>query len=62
MHSEKHASKNGYVLDLGMHVGDDTAYYLRRGFNVVAVEANPELCRLANENLRTSYETVLSLS
>jgi FkbM family methyltransferase len=45
----KRCFRNGYVLDLGMHVGDDTAYYLHRGFNVVAVEANPELCRLANQ-------------
>ena len=31
-----------------MHNGDDTAYYLRKGFRVVGVEANPflaELCR-----------------
>lgn len=26
-----------------MHNGDDTAYYLHRGFNVVAVEADPDL-------------------
>ena len=32
------------VFDLGMHNGDDTAYYLERGFRVVAVEANAELC------------------
>jgi FkbM family methyltransferase len=32
------------VLDLGMHVGDDTAYYLARGCRVVALEANPRLC------------------
>lgn len=36
------------VLDLGMHVGDDTAYYLARGCNVVALEANPQLCSSAN--------------
>jgi FkbM family methyltransferase len=39
-----HAIGPGYVLDLGMHVGDDTAYYLHRGYDVVAIEANPELC------------------
>jgi len=26
-----------------MHVGDDTAYYLHRGYRVVSVEANPSL-------------------
>ncbi|MBM4196309.1 MAG: FkbM family methyltransferase [Gammaproteobacteria bacterium] len=31
------------VYDVGMHNGNDTAYYLHRGFRVVAIEANPEL-------------------
>lgn len=31
------------VYDVGMHNGDDTAYYLHRGFRVVAIEANPHL-------------------
>jgi FkbM family methyltransferase len=29
------------VYDVGMHNGDDTAYYLSRGYNVVAVDADP---------------------
>lgn len=32
-----------YVVDVGMHVGSDSEYYARRGFNVVAFEANPVL-------------------
>jgi FkbM family methyltransferase len=32
------------IFDLGMHCGDDTAYYLHLGYSVVAVEANPALC------------------
>ena len=31
------------VFDVGMHVGQDTAFYLHRGCSVVAVEANPVL-------------------
>lgn len=31
------------VFDVGMHVGEDTAYYLFLGHRVVAVEANPRL-------------------
>jgi FkbM family methyltransferase len=31
------------VFDLGMHDGQDTDFYLRKGFRVVAVEANPAL-------------------
>lgn len=40
------------VFDFGMHNGDDTAYYLERGFKVVSVEANIELvdkCRVRFE-------------
>ncbi|HEY2153260.1 MAG TPA: FkbM family methyltransferase [Vicinamibacterales bacterium] len=31
------------IFDIGANNGDDTAYYLREGFRVVAVEANPVL-------------------
>jgi FkbM family methyltransferase len=31
------------VFDIGAHNGDDTAYYLRRGFRVVGVDANPDM-------------------
>ena len=31
------------VFDIGVNNGDDTAHYLRRGFRVVGVEANPEM-------------------
>lgn len=31
------------IYDVGMHNGDDTAYYLFRGYRVVAVEASPIL-------------------
>ncbi len=31
------------VIDVGMHNGDDTAYYLHKGYRVVAIEANPRL-------------------
>lgn len=31
------------IYDLGMHDGQDTAFYLQKGFRVVAVEANPSL-------------------
>jgi len=36
------------VYDVGMHHGQDTAYYLKRGYNVVGFEANPDnaaICR-----------------
>lgn len=31
---------NNLIFDLGFHNGDDTLFYLKTGFNVVAVEAN----------------------
>lgn len=37
------------IYDIGMHVGDDTDFYLRKGFRVVAIEANPELAAKAAE-------------
>ena len=31
------------IFDLGANEGEDTAFYLAKGFNVVAVEANPDI-------------------
>lgn len=31
------------IYDVGQHRGEDTAYYLAKGFRVVAFEANPDL-------------------
>jgi FkbM family methyltransferase len=31
------------IFDIGMHTGQDTAFYLKKGFRVVGVEAHPEL-------------------
>ena len=36
--------RDDLIIDIGTNNGDDTAYYLEKGFNVVAVEANPSLC------------------
>lgn len=32
------------ICDVGMHTGEDTAFYLKKGFRVLAIEANPALC------------------
>lgn len=38
----------GLIFDIGAHSGEDTDFYLRKGFRVIAVEANPFLAeRLA---------------
>ena len=31
------------IYDVGLHLGEDTDYYLKKGFDVVAFEANPGL-------------------
>jgi FkbM family methyltransferase len=41
--------KERLVFDLGFHLGEDTASYLSAGYDVVAVEADPELHRLGKE-------------
>lgn len=35
------------IIDVGMHTGEDTAFYLAKGFDVVAVEADPMLIERA---------------
>jgi FkbM family methyltransferase len=37
------------VYDVGMHNGDDTAYYLHKGWRVIAIEANPALIPAARQ-------------
>lgn len=33
------------IFDVGMHKGEDSKYYLSKGFNVIAFEANPDLIK-----------------
>jgi FkbM family methyltransferase len=40
------------VYDVGMHRGEDTEFYLRRGFNVVGIEANPQLVEMLRKKFR----------
>jgi FkbM family methyltransferase len=40
-----------------MHDGDDSDFYLRKGFRVVAVEADPEICRATAERFPRFLET-----
>jgi FkbM family methyltransferase len=41
------------VFDVGMHRGEDTVYYLRKGFCVVAFEAHPDLVDAARRQFAT---------
>jgi len=40
------------IIDVGMHTGLDSEFYLKKGFRVVAIEANPELAAQTSERLR----------
>jgi len=37
------AAQHNLIYDVGAHKGEDTEFYLKKGFSVVAIEANPAL-------------------
>jgi len=39
------------IFDIGMHRALDTSFYLNKGFNVVAIEANPQFIEAARRSL-----------
>ena len=45
------------VYDVGMHRGEDTEFYLRRGFDVIGIEANPQLVEMLREKFRSEIRT-----
>ena len=44
------------IVDLGLHTGQDTAFYLKKGFRVLAVEADPELVERAEVRFAREIE------
>jgi FkbM family methyltransferase len=44
------------IFDIGMYVGDDTSYYLQKGYKVVAVEANPVLAERNNKAFKKAID------
>ncbi|HEY4250957.1 MAG TPA: FkbM family methyltransferase [Roseomonas sp.] len=48
---------SGLVYDLGLHDGQDTEFYLKKGFRVVGVEANPALCQAAEARFASAIAT-----
>jgi FkbM family methyltransferase len=53
------------IYDIGMYDGSDTEYYLKKGFRVIAVDANTRLCELVKhrlaEYLKTGQLTILNV-
>ena len=47
---------SGVIFDVGAHTGEDTDFYLGKGFRVVAVEANPALAK----GLRRRFKRAVS--
>jgi FkbM family methyltransferase len=41
------------ILDVGMNDGEDTAYYLSLGYDVVAIEADPVKCAVARDRFQS---------
>ncbi len=41
--------KDNLIIDIGMHLGQDTAFYLEKGFDVIAVDADPNLIQSAHD-------------
>src|SRR5258708_5417349 len=39
------------IIDVGMHTGQDTEFYIAKRFRVTAIEANPELANKGEERL-----------
>jgi FkbM family methyltransferase len=48
--------QNNLIFDLGMHTGEDTEFYLLKGFKVIAIEANPIMVELANVKFKFDIE------
>lgn len=49
--------KRDLVFDFGLHKGEDTAFYLEKGFRVVSFEANPELAQACRSRFSAQIET-----
>lgn len=54
----RHAIKqSNLIFDLGLHKGEDTSFYLAKGFRVVAFEADPELIKYCKERFAAELES-----
>lgn len=45
---------NKLIYDVGLNNGDDTAYYLNKGFDVLAIEADPILVSSAHQRFKSA--------
>lgn len=52
-HTKKHED---LVFDVGMHKGEDTDYYLKKGFSVIGFEADPDLAAYCRSRFSREIE------
>jgi FkbM family methyltransferase len=45
------------IFDIGMHKGEDTDFYLKKGFRVIGVEANPVLSEYCIQRFQNACQT-----
>jgi FkbM family methyltransferase len=45
------------IFDVGLHTGEDSAFYLKKGFRVIAVEADPGLCDAAMQRFAEAIDS-----
>lgn len=48
----EYAVRQNLIYDVGLHLGEDSEFYLKKGFDVVAVEANPLNAAKASDRLK----------
>jgi FkbM family methyltransferase len=41
------------IIDVGVHLGEDTEYYLKKGFRVIGIEADPQLYETTKKRLQS---------
>src|SRR4051794_29438379 len=51
------SGSNDLIYDVGMHLGDDTAFYLSQGFRVIGIEANPQIAVQARDRFSNEIES-----
>lgn len=58
--------QDNLIFDVGMNNGEDTAYYLRRGFRVVGIDADPKMIELvkavSSNEITNNQLTLLNLA
>ncbi|MDZ8093787.1 MAG: hypothetical protein RMZ42_17930 [Nostoc sp. DedQUE05] len=45
-----------FIIDVGVHTGEDTEFYLKKGFRVIGIEAHPELYEATKKRLNLYIE------